>query len=216
MDGRAGRRQERARLAVIRKLLSSVEYREGRGAGGQARCAHRGRAGYLVGRRWRLNDRGQAGLSPRQPAAGAGRGGAEADRGAGAAGLYPSEAAKAVGVTPAAVYRHFAGARICWPRWRGRLRHLRGAAGYAYDDGKPSALAAFESTGRAYLAFARKYPGHYKAMFEAGLDLSQHPGLHQVAERARMVLERASARLSEHLPPGRSRRPACFRPISGQ
>jgi AcrR family transcriptional regulator len=126
-------------------------------------------------------------------------------------GFTLSEAAKAVDVTPAAVYRHFAGREDLLAEVARQGYDIFAALlEYAYGDGRPSALAAFESTGRAYLAFARKYPGHYKAMFEAGLDLSQHPGLHAVAERARMVLERASARLSEHLPPGRRPPPSMF------
>ena len=71
---------------------------------------------------------------------------------------------------------------------------------YAYDGGKPTALAAFEATGRAYLAFARKYPGHYMAMFESGLTLNAHPELALVAQKARSVLETAADQLSQHLP----------------
>lgn len=119
-------------------------------------------------------------------------------------GFTLSEAAKAVDVTPAAVYRHFAGrddllaevARQGYDVFAALLE-------YAYNEGKPTALAAFEATGRAYLAFARKYPGHYKAMFEAGLSVHAHPALGPASARARGVLETAAARLSEHLPPGK-------------
>jgi hypothetical protein len=71
---------------------------------------------------------------------------------------------------------------------------------FAWNDGKPSALAAFEATGRAYLAFARKYPGHYIAMFESGLSVNRSPDLAAGAARARGVLERAAADLSQHIP----------------
>jgi AcrR family transcriptional regulator len=126
-------------------------------------------------------------------------------------GFTLSEAAKAVDVTPAAVYRHFAGREDLLAEVARQGYDIFAALlEYADDDGKPSALAAFEATGRAYLAFARKYPGHYKAMFEAGLDLRAHPGLHAVAERARAVLERAAARLSDHLPAGRRPPPSMF------
>jgi AcrR family transcriptional regulator len=119
-------------------------------------------------------------------------------------GFSLSEAAKAVDVTPAAVYRHFAGREeLLAEVARQGFDVFAALLEYAFDDGKPTALAAFEAVGRAYLAFARKYPGHYKAMFEAGLNLSVSPDLHHVAERARAVLERAAARLSEHLPPAR-------------
>lgn len=119
----------------------------------------------------------------------------------GPTGFTLSEAAKAADVTPAAVYRHFAG--------RDELMAEVARQGYdifaalmefAYNDGKPSALAAFEATGRAYLAFARKYPGHYMAMFESGLNLQAHPDLALVAHKARRVLEQASESLSLHLP----------------
>jgi Tetracyclin repressor-like, C-terminal domain len=76
---------------------------------------------------------------------------------------------------------------------------------YAYDEGRPSALAAFEATGRAYLAFARKYPGHYQAMFESGLQPGQHSGLASVAAKARGTMDRAAEGLARGLP--ESRRP---------
>jgi AcrR family transcriptional regulator len=117
-------------------------------------------------------------------------------------GFTLSEAAKAADVTPAAVYRHFLGrddllAEIA----RQGYEIFTALLDYAYSNGQPTALAAFESTGRAYLAFARKYPGHYMAMFESGLSLNAYPDLAHIAARARGVLERAAAHLSEHLPP---------------
>jgi hypothetical protein len=74
---------------------------------------------------------------------------------------------------------------------------------YAYNNGQPSPLASFEATGRAYLAFARKYPGHYISMFESGLTLSQFPNLELVAHRAMSVLEKASENLVEKIPEDR-------------
>ena len=72
---------------------------------------------------------------------------------------------------------------------------------FAYDKGQPSALASFEATGRAYLAFARKYPGHYIAMFESGISVNRTPELAAVAARARGVMEQAATDLSQHIPP---------------
>ncbi len=119
-------------------------------------------------------------------------------------GFTLTEAAKAADVTPAAVYRHFAGRdELLAEVARQGYDIFAALLEYAFDDGRPTALAAFEATGRAYLAFARKYPGHYKAMFEAGLNLTAHPDLHHVAEKARAVMEKAASKLSEHLPPGR-------------
>lgn len=119
-------------------------------------------------------------------------------------GFTLSEAAKLADVTPAAVYRHFAGRDDLIAEVARQGYEVFGALmEYAYDGGKPSALAAFEATGRAYLAFARKYPGHYKAMFESGLNLGERPDLAVLAARSREVLEKAAEGLSAHMPPGR-------------
>ncbi|SLN16101.1 TetR/AcrR family transcriptional regulator [Roseisalinus antarcticus] len=120
----------------------------------------------------------------------------------GPTGFTLSEAAKQAGVTPAAVYRHFEG--------REELIAEAALQGYgiyadlmehAYASGQPSALAAFEATGRAYLAFARRFPGHYVAMFESGISIQRTPDLHAAATRAMDVLEKAAVALSEHIPP---------------
>jgi AcrR family transcriptional regulator len=119
-------------------------------------------------------------------------------------GFTLSEAAKAADVTPAAVYRHFAGrddllAEVA----RQGFDIFAALMEFAYNNGQPSALAAFEATGRAYLAFARKYPGHYQAMFESGLIPANHLDLAAVAAKARAVLERAAEHLSQSLPAAR-------------
>ena len=119
-------------------------------------------------------------------------------------GFTLSEAAKAADVTPAAVYRHFAGRDELLAEVARQGFDIFGALmEYAYDQGRPSALAAFEATGRAYLAFARKYPGHYQAMFESGLSFADHPDLAQVSRKASETLDAAAAGLSRHLPPDR-------------
>lgn len=119
----------------------------------------------------------------------------------GPTGFTLSEAAKAADVTPAAVYRHFAGRDDLIAEVARQGYDIFGALmTFAYNDGKPSALAAFEATGRAYLAFARKYPGHYMAMFESGLNLRAHPDLAIVAQTARDVLEMAADKLAQQLP----------------
>ncbi|WP_374645457.1 TetR/AcrR family transcriptional regulator [Tabrizicola sp.] len=119
-------------------------------------------------------------------------------------GFTLSEAAKAADVTPAAVYRHFAGrddllAEVA----RQGFDIFAALLEFAFDEGRPSALAAFEATGRAYLAFARKYPGHYQAMFESGLQPGRHPDLAQVAGKARATMERAAELLVRGMPEGR-------------
>src|SRR2546421_12815494 len=88
----------------------------------------------------------------------------------GPAGFTFAEAARWAGVSPAAPYRHF--------RDRDELLAnvaLRGfdqfehSLAQAWSDGRPTALAAFERIGRAYLEFARTEPAYYSAMFEAGI-----------------------------------------------
>ena len=119
-------------------------------------------------------------------------------------GFTLSEAAKRVGVTPAAVYRHFSGredliaeaARQGYEIFADRMER-------AYAGGRPSALTAFEALGRAYLAFARSNPGHYVAMFESGVAVRCRPDLTQVADRAWRVLEEGAAGLAQHLPADR-------------
>lgn len=119
----------------------------------------------------------------------------------GPTGFTLSEAAKTAGVTPAAVYRHFAGREdLIAEAARQGFEIFADLMQYAYDTGLPSALSAFEATGRAYLAFARKHPGHYIAMFESGISPNRTPELAAAAARARGVLEKAAARLSEHIP----------------
>ncbi|QCO57147.1 TetR/AcrR family transcriptional regulator (plasmid) [Pseudorhodobacter turbinis] len=116
-------------------------------------------------------------------------------------GFTLSEAAKHAGVTPAAVYRHFVGRDdLIAEAARQGYEIFAALMEFAYNNGEPSALAAFEATGRAYLAFARKYPGHYQAMFESGLTLNAHPELATVAAKAWAVQETAARQLSHQLP----------------
>lgn len=119
----------------------------------------------------------------------------------GPSGFTVAEAAKSAGVTPAAVYRHFDGRESLIAECALQGHRIFGdLMEHAYAGGHPSALKAFEATGRAYLAFARKFPGHYVAMFESGLSMQANPDLALAAERSRGVLERAAAALSEHIP----------------
>lgn len=116
-------------------------------------------------------------------------------------GFTLSEAAKQAGVTPAAVYRHFSGREdLIAEAARQGYEIFADLMEYAYQSGQGSALTAFEATGRAYLAFARKYPGHYIAMFESGISVNRSPELASVANRANGVLEKAASDLSQHIP----------------
>lgn len=126
-------------------------------------------------------------------------------------GFTLSEAAKRAGVTPAAVYRHFEGREdlIAEIALQG-YEIFADLMDFAFNSGMPSAMAAFEATGRAYLAFAKKYPGHYVAMFESGMSVNRTPELATAAARARGVLEAAAEALSEHIPPEKRPPPAMF------
>ena len=129
----------------------------------------------------------------------------------GPTGFTLSEAAKNAGVTPAAVYRHFEGREDliveCARQGHGIFADLME---HAFNGGQPTALAAFEATGRAYLAFARKFPGHYMAMFESGVSANASPELATAANRSKGVLERAAEALSEHIPPEKRPPPTMF------
>ncbi|MFK7869583.1 MAG: TetR/AcrR family transcriptional regulator [Roseobacter sp.] len=129
----------------------------------------------------------------------------------GPTGFTLSEAAKQAGVTPAAVYRHFAGREdlIAEAARQGYII-FADLMQYAYEKGQPSALAAFSATGRAYLAFARKYPGHYIAMFESGISVNRTADLAAVAGKANAVLEKAATDLSQHIPADRRPPAAMF------
>ena len=129
----------------------------------------------------------------------------------GPTGFTLSEAAKQAGVTPAAVYRHFAG--------REDLIAEAARQGYeifvtrmeaAFDGGQPNPLAAFMATGRTYLEFARSNAGHYVAMFESGLSVNTSPELADAAGRAQAILIRSAEALSAHLPPDRRPPAAMF------
>ena len=117
-------------------------------------------------------------------------------------GFTMAEAAKRADVSAAAPYRHFTGredliieaARQGYELFADLLEH-------AYQDGQPSPLAAFEAVGRAYLAFARRHPGHYIAMFESGISPSANRDLAAASARANGVLVRAAHDLSQRLPP---------------
>ncbi|MCB5174120.1 TetR/AcrR family transcriptional regulator [Microvirga lenta] len=88
-----------------------------------------------------------------------------AERGIG--GFTLADAAKLVGVTPAALYRHFRGreALVAEVAFRG-FTELSNRLGRALQsDGTP--LERFTRMGEAYLAFAEQEPGFYAAMFSA-------------------------------------------------
>ena len=120
----------------------------------------------------------------------------------GPGGFTMSEAAKLAGVSAAAPYRHFKGSDdlIAEVALQG-FGIFADLMEFAHRKSQPSALTAFESVGRAYLAFARKYPGHYIAMFESGVEINANPDLATVANRAMNVLNLSAEELCLSLPP---------------
>ncbi|MEM6896402.1 MAG: TetR/AcrR family transcriptional regulator [Pseudomonadota bacterium] len=129
----------------------------------------------------------------------------------GPTGFTLSESAKDAGVTPAAVYRHFEGREdLIAEAARQGYVIFADLMAHAYDKGQPSAMASFETVGRAYLAFARRFPGHYVAMFESGISIQRTPELNAVATRALGVLEKAATELSQHIPPEKRPPPQMF------
>ncbi len=129
----------------------------------------------------------------------------------GPTGFTLSEAAKRAGVTPAAVYRHFEGREdLIAEAARQGYEIFADLMEFAFESGQPSALASFEATGRAYLAFAKRYPGHYVAMFESGISVNRTPELAMVAKRASEILEKSAAALSEHIPEEKRPPPQMF------
>jgi len=119
----------------------------------------------------------------------------------GPAGFTFAEAARQAGVSPAAPYRHFRDrdalmadvARQGFERFAQRL-----AA--AWNDGRPSPLAALEHLGRAYLGFAREEPAYFSAMFESGVAVATHRDLQEASDRAFAVLRAACEAVVAALP----------------
>ena len=119
----------------------------------------------------------------------------------GPAGFTIAEAARSAGVSPAAPYRHFRDrdALLADVALRGFERFADDLA-RAWNDGRPEPIRAFENVGRAYLAFARREPAYYSAMFESGLPLDDNPELRQAGERAFEILRHAAEVLCAGLP----------------
>ncbi len=87
-----------------------------------------------------------------------------AERGVG--GFTLVDAARLVGVTPAALYRHFRGREALLEEVAGRgFKDLTDRLGRALA-GRGTPLERFTRMGEAYLAFAEEEPGYYAAIFD--------------------------------------------------
>ncbi|MHA3913627.1 TetR/AcrR family transcriptional regulator [Halovulum sp. GXIMD14793] len=116
-------------------------------------------------------------------------------------GFTLAEAARAAGVSAAAPYRHFKGREdlIQECALQG-FKIFADLMEHAYQKGQPSPMEAFSATGRAYLAFARKFPGAYITMFESGLSIAGDSELKAASDRAFGVLTKAAGDLLQHIP----------------
>ncbi len=119
----------------------------------------------------------------------------------GPAGFTFADAARWAGVSPAAPYRHFRDRdELLADVARRGFEQFELALKSAWKDGAPDPFTAFDRTGKAYLAFARKEPAYYSAMFEAGIAPDTSAELSQAGERAFAVLRGAAEAIVATMP----------------
>ena len=114
----------------------------------------------------------------------------------GPAGFTFADAARWAGVSPAAPYRHFRDrdALLADVARRG-FEEFASVLAKAWDEGRPEVMAAFDRLGKTYLAFAKREPAYYSAMFEAGVPLDTDRELREASENAFAVLRAAAEKL---------------------
>jgi AcrR family transcriptional regulator len=108
-----------------------------------------------------------------------------AERGLG--GFTLVDAARLVGVTPAALYRHFRGREdlVGEVAFRGFSDLAERLARALRGTGTP--LERFTRMGEIYLAFAEQEPGYYAAMFAPRLGEERKPGVTNSAKNAQLA-----------------------------
>lgn len=157
---------------------------------------------------WRRDDKGERGYHHGNLREALVRAALELIAEKGAAGFTFADAARWAGVSPAAPYRHFRDRdELLADVARRGFEQFEIALKRAWNDGRPDTFAAFETLGKAYLAFARSEPAFYSAMFEAGIPLDASPELRLAGDRAFAVLREAAEKLAARLPE-KSRPPA--------
>lgn len=111
----------------------------------------------------------------------------------GPAGFTFAEVARAAGVSAAAPYRHFRdrNALIAEIARQG-FERFAVALDRAWNHGRPDPVKAIENCGRAYLAFARREPAAYAAMFEPGFPLEDDANLLRASDSAFGVVRQAA------------------------
>ena len=121
----------------------------------------------------------------------------------GPAGFSFAEVTRAVGVSPAAPYRHFKDREALMAAIASRgFDRFADSLSKAWKGGKPDPLAALKNVAQACLAFAREEPAYFAAMFEARLSPGSTRELSQASERAFAVLREACEALISTLPEG--------------
>ncbi len=119
----------------------------------------------------------------------------------GPAGFTFAEAARWAGVSPAAPYRHFRDREELLANVARRgFEEFEQALARAWDKGRPDPMTALDRIGKAYLAFARKEPAYYSAMFEGGVSPEASPDLQACGERAFGILRSAAEALIATMP----------------
>ena len=120
----------------------------------------------------------------------------------GPAGFTFADAARWAGVSPAAPYRHYRDrdALLADVARRG-FDEFATTLAKAWDDGNPDVMTAFDRLGKTYLAFAKREPAYYSAMFEAGIALDTDRELREASETAFAVLRAAAEKLVALMPP---------------
>ena len=110
----------------------------------------------------------------------------------GLGGFAFAELARAVGVSPAAPYRHFRDREALLAELARRgFEQLTAILEQAWNGGRPDPAAAIERCGRAHLAFARRDPASYAAMFD-GSTAEADSTLKAAADAAFAVIRRAA------------------------
>lgn len=111
--------------------------------------------------------------------------------GAGGTELSLRELARAVGVSPAAVYRHFPDKNALLAALGSEGMRLLGTSQRAVYDAAGGGADGFAETGRAYVRFALAHPALFRLMFAHGDGAGKPKG-----DPASEVLEEATAALA--------------------
>jgi AcrR family transcriptional regulator len=132
-------------------------------------------------------------------------------------GFTLSDAAKSAGVTPAAVYRHFAGREdLIAECARQGFEVFADLMEHAYNGGRPTALKAFEATGGPIWPLRANFPVTTWRCLKVAFHSTEAPiwrGL-PIARKVFLRAQQNRFRSTSHWRAARQRR--CSRPISGR